>query len=129
MTRKEVIALRKQIESAATLQTDKTALDSKWMFPEWQSGTAYEIGSRVRRGSKLYKCVTAHSSQSDWIPDIPSALWAEISSEEWAEWKQPTGIHDAYSKDDKCAYNGKHYICRENYNVYAPDIYGWELIG
>lgn len=128
MKRAEAIALRAQIESAATLQTDESALDSKWMYPEWQSNTAYAVNDRIRYGEKLYKCNLAHVSQEDWKPDAPSALWSEVSVEEWAEWKQPTGAHDAYNTGDKVSYNGKHYICDINNNVYAPDVYGWHEV-
>lgn len=31
--------------------------------------------------------------------------------EEYPEYKQPTGAHDAYHKDDKITYKGKKYIC------------------
>ncbi len=128
MKRSKVYEIRSKIEAAATLQTDESALDSKWMYPEWQSNTAYEIGNRVRYGEKLYKCNIAHTSQDDWKPDTQSALWSEVSIEEWAEWKQPTGAHDAYNIGDKCSYNGKHYICDINGNVYAPDVYGWHEV-
>ena len=39
---------------------------------------------------------------------------------------QPTGAHDAYNKGDKVSYNGKHYVCTADANIYAPDVYGWE---
>lgn len=120
MKRAEAIALRQQIESAATLQTDEVALDSKWMYATWQTDTAYEVGSRVRYGDKLYKCNIAHISQDDWRPDKPSALWSEVSADEWAEWKPPTGAHDAYNVGDKCSYQGKHWVCDANGNVFPP---------
>lgn len=31
--------------------------------------------------------------------------------EEYPEYKQPTGSHDAYHKDDKVTFNGERYIC------------------
>lgn len=31
--------------------------------------------------------------------------------EEYPEYKQPTGAHDAYHKDDKVTFNGERYIC------------------
>ena len=46
--------------------------------------------------------------------------------DEWPEWVQPTGAQDAYMAGDKVSYNGKHYICIIDYNIYAPDVYGWE---
>lgn len=39
---------------------------------------------------------------------------------------QPSGAHDAYNRGDKVSYNGKHYICTADANVYAPDVYGWK---
>lgn len=128
MKRIEAEALRQQIESAATLQTDETALASKWMYAEWKTDTAYEVGNRIRYAEKLYKCVQPHTSQTAWTPDKTPALWVEVSIEEFPEWHQPTGAHDAYNIGDKCSYNGQHYICTINGNVYAPDVYGWELI-
>lgn len=125
MKKSEAIALRAQIESAATLQTDEIALDSKWMYAEWKTDTAYEVGDRIRYADKLYKCVQAHTSQTDWTPDATPALWVEVSVDEWAEWKQPTGAHNAYNTGDKCSYNGKHWICTADGNIYPPDVYGW----
>lgn len=128
MKRSKAYEIRNHIESAATLQTDESALDSKWMFPTWMTETSYAIGDRIRYGEKLYKCNIAHTSQDDWRPDKPSALWSEVSADEWAEWHQPEGAHDAYNEGDKCAYKGKHWICTANGNVYPPDVYGWELV-
>lgn len=47
--------------------------------------------------------------------------------DEWPEYKQPTGAHDAYHVGDKIAYNGKHYTCIYDGCVWTPDAYpqGW----
>ena len=49
--------------------------------------------------------------------------------EEWPEWVQPTGAHDAYGVGDKVTYNGKHYISTMDGNVWSPDAYpaGWQV--
>lgn len=49
--------------------------------------------------------------------------------DEWPEFVQPTGAHDAYNTGDKVTYNGKHYISTMDGNVWSPDAYpaGWEL--
>lgn len=49
--------------------------------------------------------------------------------DEWPEWVQPTGAHNAYSNGDKITYNGKHYISTMDGNVWIPDAYpaGWQV--
>lgn len=113
--------------TAATALDDATALEAMAIFDEWQNDTTYAVNDRIRYADKLYKCVQAHTSQTDWTPDKTPALWVEVSIEEFPEWHQPTGAHDAYNTGDKVSYNGQHYICTVDGNVYAPDVYGWEL--
>lgn len=91
-------------------------------------GRAYAVDDRVQYGGILYKCVQAHTSQADWTPDATPALWVAVSIEEYPEWVQPTGAHDAYNIGDKVTYKGNHYVCDINGNVYAPDVIGWTLI-
>lgn len=52
----------------------------------------------------------------------------EESGDEWPEYKQPTGAHDAYHVGDKITYNGKHYTCVLDGCVWTPDTYpqGWQ---
>ena len=107
---------------------DSTALRMREFYPVWEAGHAYAIDDRVRHNGKLYKCVQAHTSQADWVPDATPALWVAVSVDEWPEWVQPAGAHDAYHRGDKVSYHGKHYICTSDANIYAPDVYGWDLM-
>lgn len=52
----------------------------------------------------------------------------EKPADEWPEYKQPTGAHDAYRVGDKITYNGKHYTCIYDGCVWTPDVYpqGWQ---
>lgn len=54
----------------------------------------------------------------------------EPSKEEYPEYVQPTGAHNAYNVGDKITYNGKKYICQMNGCVWTPDAYpaGWEEV-
>ena len=51
----------------------------------------------------------------------------EKPADEWPEYKQPTGAHDAYHVGDKITYNVKHYTCVLDGCVWTPDAYqqGW----
>ena len=128
MTRGKAKQLRALIEQLAVTLDDETALTGVELFPAWVIGKAYVVGDRVQHGGTLYKCVQAHTSQADWAPDATPALWVVVSVDEYPEWVQPTGAHDAYNIGDKVTYNGQHYVCTSNANVYAPDVYGWDLI-
>lgn len=43
--------------------------------------------------------------------------------DEWPEYVQPTGAHDAYKTGNKVTYNGKRYICKMDGCVWNPDTY------
>ena len=128
MTRGKAKQLRALIEMLAITLDDTTALTGVELFPAWVTDTAYAVGNRVQYNGVLYKCVQAHTSQADWMPDATPALWVIVSVEEWPEWIQPTGAHDAYDKDAKVSHNGKHWKNTIDANVYEPGVYGWEEI-
>lgn len=60
----------------------------------------------------------------DEEPEEPTEL---EEPEEWPEYVQPTGAHDAYNVGDKMTYNGQHYVCILAACVWTPDAYpaGW----
>ena len=128
MTRKEAESYRAKIEMAAALMSDEAALDSIELIAPWKIKEYVSSGERRRFDGVLYRCVQAHTTQADWTPDITPALWVAVSIEEYPEWVQPTGAHDAYNIGDKVTYNGNRYVCAVDGNVYAPDVYGWTLI-
>ena len=54
----------------------------------------------------------------------------EEPTEEYPEYVQPTGAHDAYEVGDKITYNDKKYECLIDGCVWNPDDYpqGWKLV-
>ena len=104
-----------------------TATEHTEIFSPWAEGVAYAVGNLRAYDGKLYKCVQAHTSQSDWTPDKTPALWAIAGdpAEEWPEWSQPIGAHDAYNKGDKVSHIGKHWVSEADGNVWEPGIFGW----
>ena len=120
--------VRAAMDAAGAQLDDAAALDAMAIYPAWEIGKAYAVNDRRRYGANLYKCVQAHTSQADWTPDATPALWVKVSVDEWPEFVQPTGAHDAYNTGDKVTYNGKRYISLIDANVYSPGDYqaGWE---
>ena len=121
-------ALRPYIEKATISLPDEDALQAVALFPQWVTGHAYVVDERLQYNSVLYRVVQAHTSQADWTPDITPAMFVVVSLDEWPEFVQPTGAHDAYKKGDKITFEGKHYISLIDGNVYSPTAYpaGWQ---
>lgn len=107
---------------------DVTATEHTDVFAEWEPNVGYAVGNLRKYESKLYKCVQAHTSQSDWTPDKTPALWSVAGdpAEEWPEWSQPIGAHDAYMAGDKVSHNDAHWISTVDSNVWEPGVYGWD---
>lgn len=112
-----------------------TAGEHMSIFAPWKPDVDYVPGNlRVYPADggdqKLYKCVQAHKSQSDWTPDVAVSLWSTASDPaiEFPEWSQPLGAHDAYQTGDKVSHNGKHWISTADNNVWEPGVYGWNEI-
>ena len=129
MTRERAIQLRQIVEVASASLDDTLALIAPELFAYWRPGIEYIIGDRRRDRATglLYKCVQAHTSQSDWNPAAAPALWAQVAEpgEEWPEWIQPTGAQDAYMNGDKVSHNEKHWVSGYDNNVWEPGVYGW----
>ena len=70
-----------------------------------------------------------------WEPGV--AGWADKATgqvpeppqNEWPEWVQPTGGHDAYNVGDKVTFQGTRYVSLINGNVWSPTAYpqGWQV--
>ena len=128
MTRGKAKTLRNLIEQLSITLGDATALTGVELFPPWKL-IAYSVGDRVQYNGTLYKCVQAHTAQSDWTPDATPALWVIVTVEEWPEWVQPAGSHDAYAKGSKVTHNGEKWISSYDANIWEPGVYGWTKQG
>lgn len=107
------------------------------LFPLWSPDSMHyhaedkEKGipaDRVQYDGLLYRCVQSHISQPDWIPPLVPALWVRTSTEEWPEWVQPTGAHDAYGFGAHVSHNGKHWESDMDANVFEPGVAGWHEV-
>lgn len=132
MKREHAMKLRQMIVKASASLPDEDALNAVELFPAWAVGVEYAAAVRVRYGEKLYRCEQAHTSQEDWTPDATPALWSEVAEPGTIPvWKQPTGAQDAYAKGDRVHYptaDDPVYESTMDANVYAPGVYGWEMV-
>ena len=111
---------------------DAVALELQTFYDEWQIGVNYSLGQYVRYNGVLYKVVNAHSSQSDWTPDISPSLFAVVLTSPDGtpqEWVQPDSTNP-YMKGDKVIFEGVVYESLIDNNIWSPAAYpaGWQII-
>ena len=94
-------------------------------------GEDVAAGDEVTHLGVTYEVVQPHTLSAAWEPGKVPALYRAKADpgDEWPEWVQPTGAHDAYKKGDKVTYKGQHYISLIDNNSWSPEAYpaGWEL--
>lgn len=110
-------------------------------YDEYKVGKEYKEKDKFTFDGKVYEVKQEHRSQTTWIPSSTPNLYTEFLNvkitngagevtEVVAEFKQPTGAHDAYNKGDKVLFNGKVYQSKIDSNTFSPDQYadGWEEV-
>ncbi len=81
----------------------------------WRPGLAVQVGDVFSYNASLWRCLQAHTTQSDWLPDTTPALWRKVEvihEEEVRVWQ--TGVD--YIVGDEVAYpdaTGDVYICQQ----------------
>lgn len=118
-------------------------------YPIWAQPAgahdAYNIGDIVNYNGKLYKSLI---NGNVWSPDVYAAGWelyenkdeeeppvtpepepGEPGTQEYPDFVQPSGAHDAYKTGDIVKYNGQLYKSKIDNNVWSPSEYpaGWEV--
>lgn len=128
MRRQKATEFRRAAQIAAQGAIDEQALSMPSVFPAWSgAGVNYSVGFIARHADNLYRCLTEHTSQDDWEPGTAPSLWVSIAdpAEEWPDWVQPQGAHDAYEKGAKVSHGGKHWVSDAAGNVWEPGVHGW----
>ena len=101
-----------------------------------------ELEEEARKNANPVNSYADFQTQIDKLADRVTALETKLANvgtgseepieptEEYPEYVQPTGSHDAYHIGDKITYNGKHYECIYDGCVWTPDAYpqGWKLV-
>ena len=107
--------------------------DAEDVIDSWAAGTSYYIGDMAMYGEQRYECIQSHTSQEGYEPDENPALWKPYSEggDGIPVWSQPDSTNP-YMMGDKVHYpdaDGSVYVSIQDYNVFAPNVAGWELWG
>ena len=94
---------------------------------DWRAGLNLVEGTIVVFGGKNYQVTQSHISLAGWPPDLAPALFRQIQ-EDYAEWSQPLGAHDAYAAGDRVSHNGKKWVSDLGGNIWEPGVFGWSEV-
>lgn len=127
MTKQEAQAFINSLVTLRTSATDIQALSAMSIYPAWKAGVDYTVNYRVLHDGVLYKVLQAHTSQTDWAPNLAPSLFAKVlipDTETIPEWEQPDSTNP-YMAGDKVTHNGKTWVSDIDNNVWEPSVYGW----
>lgn len=127
--------MRKALQLYVAALSEDDALMVATVYPEWAANVKYKSKEWVKYGENdlgdpvLYQVLQDHTSQAQYTPDTATSLYKKVgeTADGTPKWVQPCGATDAYNKGDIVDYNGVKYISTVDANVWAPDVYGWEV--
>ena len=125
-----------------------TKIDTLWVQGNLTEEQRTELTALARQNADPAASYAPLQEQIDALADRLDALTARVSTleqtgetggeepeepaEEWPEYVQPTGAHDAYHNGDKVTWGGQHYTCiapEGTACVWDPDTYPayWQM--
>lgn len=126
-------------------------IDTEWVLSALTDGEREELVELAREAAdpeaSLAPVVERVTALEEWRRDVESRLAALEAggeqgggteggetgpepTEEWPDYVQPTGAHDAYRVGDKITWGGKRWTCKMDGCVWDPGAYpaGWEYV-
>ena len=109
---------------------DVTITENAGLFCVWDenwTGSARSIVIDPTDGM-LYRSIHTVGPGQNTRPSTTPSMWTRIGNpgDEWPEWVQPLGAHDAYETGAQVTHNGRRWInTHGNGNVWMPGVFGW----
>ena len=108
---------------------DVTISEHPSLFPTWTPNWTGKAGTILMDEGKLYRSIhDITNTAQNTKPSATPSMWTSISdpTQEFPEWVQPIGAHDAYASGAKVSHNGANWISTIDGNVWEPGVYGWK---
>ena len=108
-------------------------IDTLWIQGSLTDEKRLELIEMARSHAEPANSFAPLQNQIDALAERVAKLEGAAEDEEYPEYHQPTGSHDAYHKGDKVTFQGQKYICVAPEGVavvWSPDVYPsyWEEV-
>lgn len=109
---------------------DITIAEHADLFPAWDAHWTGKAGTILRDDGQLYRSIHDVGPGQNTRPSETPAMWTRIGdpAEEYPEWVQPIGAHDAYGLGAKVRHGGKRWVSAVAGNIWQPGVYGWDEV-
>ena len=118
MKREKAYAIIDALKRVRTILTDEVALEYMALYPKWKPSKELSVGDRISYNDKLYKVITAHTTQETWEPNVALTLFEPIDVVNEGTLSNPiiaavgmTYFKDKYYLDET---DGKTYLCNRD---------------
>lgn len=108
------------------------------IFNKWEEDHQYKAGDyclynqNVNKDPRVFVCLKDHVSNKKRVPTRATSFFREIGVDldKQPLYVEPTGIEDAYMKNDIVSFNGVTYKCLQDLTISNPadKPEAWELI-
>lgn len=117
-----------------------TKIDSLWLQGSLTDAERLDLIELARTKAEPSNSFAPLQAQIDALAERVAKLEGKVEpvnpdtpTEEYPQYVQPTGAHDAYHNGGKMTFNGKHYVCIAPEGVavvWSPDVYPayWEEV-
>ena len=124
----DVAALTFVVLAQSEMVDDVTITENFTLFSVWDSNWTGKAGTILQDEGQLFRSIHDVGEGQNTKPYTTPSMWTKIGNpaDEFPEWSQPIGAHDAYSIGSKVSHKGKNWISTANGNVWEPGVYGWD---
>lgn len=128
MKKQDIYSFINAVKIAREKLPDDIALETIDLYPSWAPNKELKINDRIKFNNHLYKVIQAHTTQSDWQPDIALTLFSPIDMVNSGTLDKPiiaaigmTYFKDKYYLDET---DNKIYLCiRDDNNGNGTTLY------
>ena len=108
-------------------------IDTLWLQGSLSEGERLDLIAMARAKAEPSNSFAPLQAQIDALAERVAALEGQKPTEEYPEYIQPTGSHDAYHTGDTVTFDGKRYTCIAPEGVavvWSPEVYPsyWEEV-
>jgi len=107
-----------------------TLAENADLFPVWDEDFTGRRGTIVQDEGLLFRAIHDIGVGQNTKPSETPSMWTLIGNpnEEYPQWIQPIGVHDAYPAGARVTHNELRWVSDVDNNIWEPGNFGWTQV-